>query len=199
MPKLRPGLGHFLCSAKAAARFREKKTKCDKIGMPVDSLPSIMNATTQEKKVTRLKVIQQNTRLPTYLPYPRFLSRLPLGDTARLVYTHLLGRIQLSQQSGWADEFGVYVFYPITELAKDCGKCDMTIKTALADLQKANLILRRHQGVGKANKIYLKIPETENCPPRRQSAVRLMDSPLSGSNRKEILDNRYTFQEGESL
>ena len=75
----------------------------------------------------------------------------------------------------------------------------MTIKTALADLQKANLILRQHQGVGKANKIYLKIPETENCPPRRQSAVCLMDSPLSGSNRKEILDNRYTFQEGESL
>lgn len=146
-----------------------------------------------------MKIIKGERDRTAYLAYPLFLCGLPLGDTARLVYARLYSRAQLSVRKGWVDALGAYIYYPIAALASDCGKCEMTIKTALSDLQKAGLILRKRQGVGRANKIYVIIPETNNCPPDRQFSVCHGDSPLSGSNQKEILDNSYGFLEGESL
>lgn len=146
-----------------------------------------------------MKIIKEKRDRTAYLAYPLFVCQLPLGDTARLVYARLYSRAQLSVRKGWVDALGAYIYYPITALAKDCGKCEMTIKTALSDLQKAGLILRKRQGVGRANKIYVNIPQTDPCPPDEQFPVCHGDNPLSGKNQKEILDHRYTFCEGESL
>ena len=146
-----------------------------------------------------MKMIKSTKDKTAYLAYPLFLSQLPLGGTARLVYARLYNRAQLSVRRGFVDGQGAYVYYPIAALAKDCEKCEMTIKTALADLQKAGLILRKRQGFGRANKIYVMIPETADCPHDGQYPVCPGDTPLSGSNQKELLDNSYSFQEGESL
>ena len=146
-----------------------------------------------------MKMITSTKDKTAYLAYPLFLSQLPLGATARLVYARLYSRAQLSVRRGFVDGQGAYIYYPIAALAKDCEKCEMTIKTALADLQKAGLILRKRQGVGRANKIYVIIPEPVDCPHDRQLPVLLGDTPLSGSNQTEILDDSYSFREGESL
>lgn len=44
----------------------------------------------------------QHTKLPSYLPMPRFLMNLPISNTAKLLYTLFLGKAQLSQKMfGW--------------------------------------------------------------------------------------------------
>ena len=146
-----------------------------------------------------MKKMTCRSRTPSYTPYPHFLKDIPIGDTPRLVYAFLFGRAQMSQNHGWEDENGVYIYYPIAAIARDCGKCAMTVKTALNALEKADLIARKRMGVGRANKIYVHIPETADCPPGRQAAVHPKDDPLSTNYREELLDSNYYFQEGESL
>lgn len=41
----------------------------------------------------------QNTKLPAYLPMPRFLMNLPISNTAKLLYTQFLGKAQLAQKN----------------------------------------------------------------------------------------------------
>ena len=106
-----------------------------------------------------MKKMTCRSRTPSYTPYPHFLKDIPIGDTPRLVYAFLFGRAQMSQSHGWEDESGVYIYYPIAAIARDCGKCAMTVKTALNALEKADLIARKRMGVGRANKIYVHIPE----------------------------------------
>ena len=146
-----------------------------------------------------MEKMQTDSPMPSYIPYPHFLRKVSISDTARLVYAHLLGRAQLSRKNHWTDATGVYVLYPIATLAKDCGKCPMTVKTALKALEEQDLITRRRMGVGRANKIYVHIPQQASCPPQGQPPVPHVDSPLSGNNNREILDPNYSFREGESL
>ena len=113
--------------------------------------------------------------LPSFLAYPKFLLEMTgLSETAKVVYILLLDRAKVSQtHDGWADEQGhIYIYYPITDLAEAIHKSEMSVKTALSALEKKQLIFRKRQGVGKANRIYVKIPvdrnlsvrQTENCP-----------------------------------
>ena len=46
------------------------------------------------------------TELPAYLPYPRFLLKMDISHTAKLLYALLLDRSTLSQKSGWQDSEG---------------------------------------------------------------------------------------------
>ena len=145
-----------------------------------------------------------DTPLPPYMAYPRFLLGMELNETARLVYVLLLDRARLSRKNGWMDEQGkVYQFYPIQELAKDCHKSEMTIKTALSDLQKSGLIRRQRQGGHGASKIYIRVPggQTVFCPPDGQNSIPATDRKLSASNKKK--NNQpsriYECEKGESL
>ena len=75
------------------------------------------------------KYMYQNTKLPSYLPMPRFLMNLPISNTAKLLYTQLLGKAQLSQKNAWIDAQGrVYFIYPIHQMAVDMDKSITTIK-----------------------------------------------------------------------
>ena len=83
----------------------------------------------------------------------------------------------------------------------------MTVKTALAVLEKQELIFRKRQGPGHPNRIYVKIPketlsntdrilssrQTENCPIDRQDSFPDTDRKLS-SNKKEIKKNHLTIR-----
>ena len=40
------------------------------------------------------------TELPAYLPYPRFLLKMDISHTAKLLYALLLDRSTLSQKNG---------------------------------------------------------------------------------------------------
>ena len=140
--------------------------------------------------------LTSETSLPSFLAYPKFLLEMTgLSETAKVVYILLLDRAKISQKhDGWADAQGqIYIYYPIKDLAETIHKSEMSVKTALFALEKHQLILRKRQGVGNANRIYVKLPvdrnlsvrQTENCPPDGKKTVCHMERKLSGSKIKE--------------
>ena len=129
-----------------------------------------------------------NTRLPPYMVFPRFLLDMELNETTKLLYMVLLDRARLSlKNEGWTDTSGhVFLYFTIEAMAEVLHKSQMTIKTSLTALEKQDLILRKRQGAGHPNRIYIKFPEgafcqtdriltlrqTENCPVIRKREIR---------------------------
>ena len=151
-----------------------------------------------------MKQLSKTSLLPPYLAYPRFLLRMDISETAKLIYILLLDRARLSMKNdGWEDERGhVFIYYTIESLAEDCGKSQMTVKNALAALEQQGLIFRKRQGAGKANQIYVRV-QTENCPTGWTSFKPQTDKKLSTSNKqrktKEKPIRNYDYEEGDSL
>ena len=124
--------------------------------------------------------LTENTSLPPYMVFPRFLLDMELNETTKLLYMVLLDRARLSlKNEGWTDTSGhVFLYFTIEAMAEVLHKSQMTIKASLAALEKQDLILRKRQGAGHPNRIYVKLPagafcqtdrilslrQTENCP-----------------------------------
>ena len=135
-------------------------------------------------------------RIPEYLAFPKFLlERTSLSETAKIVYMILLNRARLSQKNdGWTDERNhIFIYYPIKDIATAIHKSEMSVKTALSALEKDKLIDRQHQGVGKANRIFVKIPverkpsvrQIEKCLCSGKETVCQEERKLSGSNKEK--------------
>ena len=81
-----------------------------------------------------------------------------LSTDAKTLYGILLDRMNLSAANGWMDQAGrVYIIYTVEEImaALSCG--NKKAVSLLAELeQKAGLIERKRQGLGKPNLIYVK-------------------------------------------
>ena len=132
--------------------------------------------------------LTENTSLPPYMVFPRFLLDMELNETTKLLYMILLDRARLSlKNEGWTDTSGhVFLYFTIEAMAEVLHKSQMTIKTSLAALEKQDLILRKRQGAGHPNQIYIKFPagafcqtdrilslrQTENCPVIRKREIR---------------------------
>ena len=130
------------------------------------------------------------TELPAYLPYPRFLLKMDISHTAKLLYALLLDRSTLSQKNGWQDSEGrTYIVYPIAEIAEMLDKGCTTIKGALNELDAAGLLERRRTGFSAANRLYVKVPPI----PVVQFSDQLTDGkpPLIGTESRPT-DSRET-------
>ena len=102
--------------------------------------------------------IRADTRLPAYLPYPRFLLKMEISQTAKLLYSLLLDRSTLSQKNKWLDDEGrIYIIYPIAEIAEILDKGSTTIKGALNELDTAGLLERERGGFSAPNRLYVKV------------------------------------------
>lgn len=139
----------------------------------------------------------EQSKLPPYLPYPRFLLCADLSMTAKLLYALLLDRANLSKANGWIDEQGrIYLIFPIVRLANAIDRSTMTVKSALSELEAADLIERHRQGFSSPNRIYVKLPQggqesvsmmernlsitgTENFPTDGQKSFHMTDRKLS--------------------
>ena len=102
-----------------------------------------------------------DTNLLSYMMFPRFLLDMEINETAKMLYIILLDRARLSQKNeGWSDTDGhVFIYFTIEALAEVLHKSQMTVKTALAVLEKQELIFRKRQGPGQPNRIYVKLPK----------------------------------------
>ena len=158
------------------------------------------------------KYIYQHTKLPSYLPMPRFLMNIPISSTAKLLYTQLLGKAQLSQKNGWLDTQGrVYFIYPIHQMAVDMDKSITTIKDALRDLVAVQLLEKIPEGRGRPNRLYLLFPDEEvgqkfdggySNGVGRKSVVNhggISSPSKSISNKKNNLLRDYDYEEEESF
>ena len=105
-----------------------------------------------------LSGLTAGTNLLSYMMFPRFLLDMEINETAKMLYIILLDRARLSQKNeGWSDTDGhVFIYFTIEALAEVLHKSQMTVKTALAVLEKQELIFRKRQGPGQPNRIYLK-------------------------------------------
>ncbi|MBQ6480553.1 MAG: replication initiator protein A [Anaerolineaceae bacterium] len=131
--------------------------------------------------------ITSQSRLPPFMAFPRFLLKCNLSETTKLLYILLLDRARVSMKTAqWQDTEGhVYLHYTIRELADDLSKSEMTIKNALAALERAKLIERRRQRNQRVNCIYVLLAEgTENCPQegRKLSAQETKNCPPGERN-----------------
>lgn len=99
------------------------------------------------------------TKLPTYLPFPRFLLTMDVTFTAKIIYTLLLDRTTLSQKNDWVDTSGhIYVVFTIQNLAQTIGRSMTATKHALNELQKAELIERKRHLFSAPSHIFVKLP-----------------------------------------
>lgn len=81
-----------------------------------------------------------------------------ISSEAKLLYSLLLDRVGISLRSGWKDKQDrVYIIYPIAEIMEEmnCGK-NKAVQFLDELEQKAGLIERKRQGLGKPNLIYVK-------------------------------------------
>ena len=108
------------------------------------------------------KYMYEHTKMPPYLPMPRFLLNCPISNTAKLLYIRLLGKAQLSQKNRWLDGQGrVYFIYPIHQMATDMNKSETTIKDAMKELVKVQLLEKIPEGRGRPNRLYVLFPKEE--------------------------------------
>ena len=120
-----------------------------------------------------------DTRLPQFVPLPRFILVSEHTMNAKMLYAILLDRTMLSQNKGWKNEDGhVYVIFTIKQMADNLQRSERTVKTALNELEKAGLITRVRQGWNRANLIFLKMPDDVQivAPPAGKI------SPMDGQN-----------------
>ena len=155
----------------------------------------------------------KDTKLPPYLPFPRFLLEADLALATKLVYMVLLDRARLSQANGWADSSSqIYIVFPIVEIANTIDRSPMTVKNSLNELESAGLIERKRRGQSLPNRIYIKIPDgqdivlltdkklsirrKENCPSDGQKTIPLTDRKLSTNNLTSNLSELPYGREG---
>ena len=109
------------------------------------------------------KYMYEHTKMPPYLPMPRFLLNCPISNTAKMLYIRLMGKVQLSQKNRWLDGQGrAYFIYPIHQMATDMSKSETTIKDAMKELVKAQLLEKIPEGRGRPNRLYVLFPDEEH-------------------------------------
>ena len=80
-----------------------------------------------------------------------------ISTDAKMLYGLLLDRMHLSVKNGWADKSRrVYQFFTVKEAQEKLHFGHEKVCRLFAELDAADLIVRRRQGQGKANRIYLK-------------------------------------------
>ncbi len=128
------------------------------------------------------KYMYEYTKLPSYLPMPRFLLNCPISNTAKLLYIRMIGKTQLSQKNKWFDEQGrVYFIYPVQQMAIDMDKSETTIKTVVNELVEAKLLEKIPKGRGRPNRLYILFSE--------EVGQKNDDGKLTGVGQKAVLND----------
>ena len=95
-----------------------------------------------------------------HMQMPRWLFSDPryadMSLDAKVTYTFLLNRFQLSRRNGWVNDFGeVFVIFPRKELARELRVCEQRVTAAFRKLVELDLVWEKRCGRGDANQIYL--------------------------------------------
>jgi len=107
--------------------------------------------------------MKYDTEIPEFLAFPKFLLETELSYAAQLAYMLLLARAKLSQINRWVDVGrNVFVIYPVEELARDIKKSRSRTFSALKELEEADLIFRKRMIFNGANRIFIKVPQSQN-------------------------------------
>ena len=81
-----------------------------------------------------------------------------MTNAAKVLYGILLDRKCLSDSNGdaWRDEYGItYIIFTIEEIMNLMNLGNKKVNKMVKELEEHGLIYRRHQGLGRPNKIYV--------------------------------------------
>lgn len=86
-----------------------------------------------------------------------------LSANAKLLYSMLLDRTSLSIENNWFDEYDrAYIICEIDEVEIFLNCARGTANKSMKELEKYNLIMKKQQGQGKANLLYVAHVDTSN-------------------------------------
>ena len=96
--------------------------------------------------------INQVTNL-TFYQVPKVLFKgqyKSMSNNARITYSALRDRMDLSIKNNWYDEEGnVFIYYSRENLAEDLGISKRSVITYMKELSKLELIQEKQQGINK--------------------------------------------------
>ena len=103
------------------------------------------------------------TGKPIELPFmkmPLFLCDLNISNDARLLYSFLMRRAELSSRKDeWFDKNGyVFVYFTIKTACEMLGCCNQKAVKTFKELEDTGLIIKRKRRCGKPVEILLKTP-----------------------------------------
>jgi hypothetical protein len=91
-----------------------------------------------------------------------------LSNDARVLYSLLKDRHELSLYNNWFNDAGeVYFIFSRENMEEILGLSDKTVKKAMDNLKKYDLIEEERRGQGKPNLIYLKVASVANTKKRK--------------------------------
>ena len=130
-----------------------------------------------------------DTSVPQNIPFPRFLLDMKLSHTAKLIYSVLLYRANLSRINGWIDEQGrVYITFSLETIMVTIHKTRTPVKKAMRELYNADLIERK-RNYSAPNTIYVKLPteglKTDQAWVGKQTKRGSKNSPLDNRIRNK--------------
>ena len=133
----------------------------------------------------------KNTQIP-FAKFPKPLLRMPISNDAKLLYTLLSDRFQLSLKNGVTDEEGYpCCYFPNRQICEALHCAHDKATRLLRELEQAGMIYRRKLGRGRADCIYVGgIPEEEEA--CRFPADRRADSALPGVPVFSSLECRFS-------
>ena len=116
----------------------------------------------------------------------------PITTTAKIIYAILKDRMGLSRQNGWADENGdIYLLFSQESLAEYLGVASKTVHRGMKELKEVGLIDSIRQGLGKANKIYIKKPMMSVQDMTKMSSLNM--TKMSGQSRQKCPPNNTEY------
>lgn len=109
----------------------------------------------QKRRITANEVLENRFyQLPKFLVHNEEFRKL--SSDAKILYSIMRDRHQLSLQNNWIDNDGyVFLIYSRENMMEDLQLSDKTITKAVKDLKKHGLIDEVRQGQGKPNLIYV--------------------------------------------
>ena len=152
-----------------------------------------MRAATMKERPSFPLMRQTDVQSIYHMQMPRWLFSDPryadMSLDAKVAYTFLLNRFQLSRRNGWVNDFGeVFVIFPRKELARELRICEQRVTAAFRTLKELNLIWEKRCGRGDANQIYLATVDPQDDPD--YTSAPFVD-PAGGASRtadSEVLD-----------
>ena len=119
-----------------------------------------MKAAEMKERPTFTLMKQTDVQSIYHMQMPRWLFSDPryanMSLEAKVVYTFLLNRFQLSRRNSWVNDYGeVFVIFPRRELARELRIGEKRVTAAFQKLAELDLIWEKRCGRGDANQIYL--------------------------------------------
>ncbi len=128
-----------------------------------------------------------------HMQMPRWLFSDPryagMSLEAKVAYTFLLNRFQLSRRNSWVNDLGeVFVVFPRKELARELRICEQKVTAAFRALKELDLIWEKRCGRGNANQIYLATVTPQDDPDYTSAPFVPPEDGTSRTAGSEVLD-----------